>query len=164
MVSRTAASLWARSLTLDQIRRKYLGGCDRDLGLELTGIGPDWIEGRVPATERTRDAQSDNYGGAIAILAEALGSIAANLCLSDQKRGVGQSLEVHHLLSVTSGPIMGRASPVSITERTHVWRIDLRDSAETLVCTASLSMAILGPRAPQPDPQGTFTITAERRK
>ena len=123
----------------------YLGGCDRQVGVELTAIGPDWIEGRVPATERTHDLQDNIYGGAIAILAEALGSIAANLCLEDDKRGVGQSLEVHYFLPVASGPITGHASPVSITGPTHIWRIDLRDGAETLVGTASVSMAILGP-------------------
>ena len=141
-----AESLWARPLTLDEIRQRYLGGCDRHLGVELTAIGPDWIEGRVPATERTRDPCGDNYGGAVAILAEALGSIAANLCLADDTRGVGQSLEVHHFLPVTLGPITGRASPVSITPSKHLWRIDLRDAADTLVSTATLSMAILGPR------------------
>ena len=145
MISRTAKSLWARPLTLDEIQRRYLGGCDRRLGVELTGIGPDWIEGRVPTTKRTRDPQGDSYRAAVAVLAEALGSIAANLCLADDQRGVGQSLEIHHFVSVKSGPIMGRASPLSITGRTHVWRIDMRDNAETLVSTASLSMAILGP-------------------
>jgi acyl-coenzyme A thioesterase PaaI-like protein len=35
---------------------------------------------------------------------------------------------------------------VSITASTHIWRIDLRDEAETLVSTASLSMAILRSR------------------
>src|SRR5262249_24966631 len=97
-------------------------------------------------TERTRDPCGDNYGGAVAILAEALGSIAANLCLADDTRGVGQSLAVHHFLPATSGTITGRALPVSITGSTHIWRIDLRDEAETLVSTANLSMAILGPR------------------
>src|SRR6516162_9070103 len=146
MIYRTAESLWARSLTLDEIRRRYLGGCDRNIGIELTAIGPDWLEGRVPATERTRDPCGDIYGGAVAILAEALGSIAAILCLADDTRGVGQSLEVHHFLPVTSRSITGRASPVSIMGSMHMWRIDLRDEAGTLVSMASLSMAILGPR------------------
>jgi uncharacterized protein (TIGR00369 family) len=145
MISKAAEPLWTRSLTLDEIRRRYLGGCDRHLGVELTAVGPDWLEGRVPATERTRDPERYSYDGAIAILAEALGSIASNLCLAENQQGVGQSLEVHHFLPVTSGPITGRASPVSITGPTHIWRIDLRDEAEALVSTASVSMAILGP-------------------
>jgi uncharacterized protein (TIGR00369 family) len=150
MTSKFSDRLWARSLTLDEIRRQYLGGCDRNIGVELTAIGPDWLEGRVPATERTREPEGDSYGSAIAILAEALGSIAANLCLADDTRGVGQSLEIHHFLPVTSGPITGRASPVSITGRSHLWRIDMRDNAENLVATASLSMAILAPAAKLP--------------
>jgi len=82
LISRVAKTLWARPLTLDEIRRRYLGGCDRHLGVELTAIGPDWLEGRMPATERTRDPYGDNYACAIAILGESLGSIAANLCLA----------------------------------------------------------------------------------
>ena len=144
-MSRAAKTLWARPLTLDEIRQKYLGGCDRHLGIELTAIGPDWMEGRVPATESTQDLQGDSYGGAIAVLAETLGSIAANLCLADDQRGVGQTLEVHCFRPVTAGLITGRASPVSITSSTQLWRIDLRDATDALVSTASLSMAILGP-------------------
>ena len=155
MISRAAASLWARSLTLDEIRRRYLGGCDRNIGVEVTAIGPDWLEGRVPASERTSDPCGDNYGGAVAILAEALGSIAANLCLADDTRGVGQSLEVHHFVPVTSGSITGRASPVSITDSKHIWRIDMRDEAATLVSTATLSMAILAPRTRSATPSSS---------
>ena len=155
MISRAAASLWARSLTLDEIRQRYLGGCDRNIGVEVTAIGPDWLEGRVPASERTSDPCGDNYGGAVAILAEALGSIAANLCLADDTRGVGQSLEVHHFVPVTSGSITGRASPVSITDSTHIWRIDMRDEAATLVSTATLSMAILAPRTRSATPSSS---------
>lgn len=146
--------MWARPLTLDEIRRSWLGGCDRHVGIELTALGPDWMEGRVPATERTRDLQGDGYCGAIAILAETLGSIAANLCLAEGQRGVGQSLEVHYFRPVTSGTITGRASPVSIMGATHVWRIDLRDEAETLLSTATLSMAVLEPRAPPSSSDG----------
>ena len=147
MISRVAKTSWARPLTLDEIRRRYLGGCDRHVGVELTAIGPDWLEGRMPATERTRDSYGDNYAGAIAILAESLGSIAANLCLAGEQRCVGQTLEVHYFLPVTVGLIAGRASPVSITSSRQVWRIDLRDETRTLVSTASLSMAVLGPDA-----------------
>ena len=147
MISRPEP-LWARPLTLDEICRRYLGGCDRYLGVELTAIGPDWIEGRVPTSERTRDPYGDNYAAAIAVLAETLGSIAANICVAVGKRGVGQSLAVHYLRPVTAGPITGRASPVSITRPTHIWRIDLRDESEALVSTATLSIAILEPRAP----------------
>jgi 1,4-dihydroxy-2-naphthoyl-CoA hydrolase len=140
--------LWAQPLTLDEIRRRYLSGCDRHLGVELLAIGPTWLEGRVPTTERTRDAHGVNYGAAIAVLAETLGSIAANLCVTADKRGVGQSLEVHYLLPVTAGPVTGRASPVSSGGPTHIWHIDLRDAAGTLVSIATLSIAILEPSAP----------------
>jgi len=144
-MSRVAKTLWARPLTLDEIRRRYLGGCDRHLGVELTAIGTDWLEGRMPATERTRDPYGDNYACAIAVLAESLGSIAANLCLAGDQRGVGQTLEVHYFLPVTAGLIRGSTSPVSITSSRQVWRIDLRDETDTLVSTATLSMAILAP-------------------
>src|SRR5215472_14468180 len=138
MISSAAESLWARPLTLDEIRRSWLGGCDRHLGVELTALGPDWMEGRVLVTERTQDLQGDGYCGAIAILAETLGSIAANLRLADDQRGAGQTLEVHYFRPVTSGPVTGRATPVSIMGPTHVWRIDLGNEAETLLSTATL--------------------------
>jgi hypothetical protein len=81
-------------------------------------------------------------------------SIAANLCVEVDKRGVGQSLEVHYFLPVTAGPLTGRASPVSITGPTHFWRIDLRDEAEILVSTATLSIAILELRTPSSTQRG----------
>lgn len=139
--------LWAQPLSLEEIRLKLLGGCDRHLGVELTAIGPDWLEGRVPTIETTRDACGDGYRSAIAILAETLGSIAANLCVATGQRGFGQSLEVRYLRPVTAGPVTGRASPVSIAGPNQVWRIDLWDEADTAVSTATLSVAVLEPRA-----------------
>lgn len=137
-------AIWIRTPSLDEIRSSHVSGCDRTVGLELTEIGSNWIEGQIPAHDAAPDPTHAGRHGAIAVLAEALGSIGASLCIDTPKsRCVGQSLHIHHLESVGAGPIKGRATPISMTDTTHVWRIEVRDAAGTAVSTATLMLAVL---------------------
>ena len=144
MTGATGNLPWARSLTLAEVRASYTGSCERDLGMVLTGIGPNWLEGQIPAGPATQDMTVGLYHGAITILAETLGSIAANLCLDDKTyRAVGQILEVHHFEPVVRGPIIGRATPILLEGERHVWTVDITDQTGTRVSSATVTMAII---------------------
>jgi len=135
---------WSRGRTITDIRSTHLSPCERHLGIDLLAVGPDWLEGSLPLSARTRDVVGNSFCGAIAILAEALGGIAANLCLEGEKQqAVGQTLEVHYFERITSGTIVGRALPISITDSNHLWRIEMRDVAGLLLSTSTLSLTIL---------------------
>jgi 1,4-dihydroxy-2-naphthoyl-CoA hydrolase len=72
-------------------------------------IGDDWVEATMPFDARTRGLDGSLRLGALAILAESVGSLAAAISV-DRTRVVylGQTIELIHLNAACAGPIMPR--------------------------------------------------------
>ena len=141
-------SIWVTARTLDDLnaleQRTAAGGC----GIRFTGLGVDWLEATLPLDGRTAAADGSLHAGALAIIAETVGSIAANLCVDTSTHTcLGQALDVNHPEPVTAGPVRVRATPIALNELTHVWNIDMRDAAGRRVAVARLTMAIVRARA-----------------
>ena len=114
------------------------------IGLEFIEVGADYLVGRMPVDERTRQPYGILHGGASVVLAETLGSVAASLCLDpEQEIAVGLEINANHIRSVRSGWVIGRAEKVHIGRQTHVWQITIKDEQEHLVCISRITMAIL---------------------
>lgn len=137
--------IWHAPVSLDDVRRSFHAGLAVHLGMELSGLGDDWLSGTMPVDARTHQPFGLLHGGASVSLAETLGSVAANLCVDFPKvRCVGQEINANHVRAVSSGLVIGTARPVHIGGRSHVWQIEIRDPAEQLVCISRLTMAVLG--------------------
>src|ERR1700754_2514840 len=94
------------------------------IGIEFIETGADFIKGRMPVDDRTKQPAGLLHGGASCVLAETLGSVASALIL-DLKEFVPVGLEINanHIRPVTSGEVIGRAEAVHIGRTTHVWDI-----------------------------------------
>jgi 1,4-dihydroxy-2-naphthoyl-CoA hydrolase len=135
--------VWQQPYTLDSIRFTTANLADH-LGIEFTEIGTDFLRGRMPVDDRTRQPFGILHGGASVALAETLGSTGAGLAIDREKyRCVGQEINANHLRAVTSGYVFGTARPIHIGRRSHVWEIRITDEQERLVCISRLTMAIL---------------------
>jgi len=114
------------------------------LGIELLELGPDFLKGRMPVDDRTRQPHGILHGGASVVLAETLGSIAANLVVDRSKsRCVGQEINANHVRAIADGWVVGTARPLHLGRRSHVWEIRIVDMQERLVCISRLTMAVL---------------------
>ena len=114
------------------------------LGIELIELGPDFLKGRMPVNERTRQPFGILHGGASVALAETLGSIAANLVADRNKyRCVGQEINANHVRPKPDGYVIGIARPLHLGKRSHVWEIRIVDEQERLVCISRLTVAVL---------------------
>ncbi len=135
--------IWSEPYTLEQARPAR--HCMPDhLGIELIEIGDDFLKGRMPVNERTRQPFGLLHGGASVALAETLGSIAANLVADRNKyRCVGQEINANHVRSVSEGYVFGSARPLHLGRRSHVWEIRIVDEHERLVCISRLTIAVL---------------------
>ena len=93
--------IWFRPYTLEQLR---LSGRWRALGIEFTEIGDDFLRGRMPVDERTRQPYGILHGGASVALAETLGSTGAAVLVIDRTkyRCVGQEINANHVRAVTT--------------------------------------------------------------
>ncbi|NNF51779.1 MAG: hotdog fold thioesterase [Gammaproteobacteria bacterium] len=117
---------------------------DGHLGIRLTEIGPDFLRGTVPVDERTRQPFGLLHGGVSVVLAESLGSVAANLCVdSATSMCVGLDINANHLRAVREGTVTGTARPFRIGRSTQVWGIELENDKQQLSCVARLTVAVL---------------------
>jgi len=136
--------IWHTRPDLDTLARIHEGTAVAALGITFTAVGNDCLEGRMPVDTRTVQPMGILHGGASVLLAETLGSCAANHCVdAAQSVCVGLDINANHLRPARSGFVTGRATPLHLGRTTQVWEIDIRDEASRRVCIARLTMAVL---------------------
>jgi len=135
---------WNKSATIADLQTLSRDTAAERCGVVFTQIGDQWVEATIPLDGRTRDLDGNLHPGALGVLAETIGSIAASLSIDNSRRTcMGQILQINHPVRVSAGPILARASPVSILEDRQVWGIEMRDSGGGIVCAAHLTMVVL---------------------
>ena len=114
------------------------------LGMEITKVGRDFIEGTMPVDNRTHQPLGLLHGGASAALIESLGSIGSSLIIDRKKSGiVGLEINTNHIKGVKSGIITGTAKIVHEGRTTHIWQVDLKNENGDLVATGRLTVLII---------------------
>jgi 1,4-dihydroxy-2-naphthoyl-CoA hydrolase len=114
------------------------------LCIAFTEWGDDYLRGTMPVAPFTRQPMGYLHGGASLVLAETLGSVAANFVVDRTKqRCLGQEINANHLRPVADGIVTGTAKPYHIGARSQVWSIEIRDPAQRLVCISRLTMAVI---------------------
>lgn len=116
------------------------------LGIELTALTDEYLEGRMPVDNRTHQPMGLLHGGASVALAETLGSIGAATRLPDRTRQacVGLEINANHLRGVKSGFVVGRARPLHVGRSTQVWEINItEEGTDKLVCVSRITLAVI---------------------
>jgi len=116
------------------------------LGMEITAVTADYVEGRMPVDGRTHQPMGLLHGGASVAFAETLGSIAAALRLPDRTRqaAVGLEINANHLKGVRGGWVRGRATPLHVGRATQVWEIRItHEETGVLVCISRITLAVI---------------------
>ena len=131
-----------QSFDLDGLNATSENTLMRHLGIVYTQFGDNFIEATMPVCHFTHQPFGMLHGGASVALAETLGSIAANMCVSEDSYCVGLDINANHVRSMREGTVTGRAEPVHLGISTQVWQIDIRDDRERLVCTSRLTIAV----------------------
>jgi 1,4-dihydroxy-2-naphthoyl-CoA hydrolase len=137
-------SIWIRQFSVEELRNFQHETMGQHLGIEVTGIGPDWLEARMPVDARTVQPDRILHGGASVALAETLGSVGGTMCVDRERfQVVGQEINANHLRPAMSGHVTGRASPIHLGRRSQVWNIEIRDDRGRLVCVSRLTIAVI---------------------
>ena len=137
-------SIWFASPTVEDANRHMQPVLGGHLGIRFTEFGDDYVRGTMPVEARTHQPMGILHGGASVVLAETLGSVAAN-CVVDPAKFycVGQEINANHLRPVSSGLVTGTARAIHLGTRSQVWGIEIRDPRERLVCISRLTMAVV---------------------
>ena len=114
------------------------------LGIEITDFGPDYFCGKMPVDHRTVQPYGLLHGGASAVLAESLGSIAGGMQVNrDTQTVVGVEINCNHLRSARDGWVYGKATPVKIGRKIQVWNIEIKNNDGKMVAVSRLTLAVI---------------------
>jgi uncharacterized protein (TIGR00369 family) len=143
-------SIWKRPISVELLNSVNRQSAVTHLGIEITDFGDDYIVGRVPVDHRTIQPYGLIHGGVSVVLAETLGSVAANWAAPVEQQWVGLDINANHLRGVRTGWVTGTCKSVYRGSTTQVWQIELCDDSGKLTCVARLTMAMLRARPTPP--------------
>lgn len=144
-------SIWKQPPDLAQINGWSANTMMETLGITITAVGDDWLQGTMPVDHRTHQPYGLLHGGASVVLAETLGSTAAMLTLDPtQQLAVGLDINANHVRGVRSGSVTGTARMLHLGRTTQVWEIRIEEEQGALVCISRITMAVVSARVAGP--------------
>ncbi len=136
--------IWVTPFTITDLQARGVGTMVEHLGIAFTDIGEDFLSAKMPVDHRTKQPIGIMHGGASCVLAESVGSVAANYCVNlSTHYCVGLEINTNHIRQATEGCVIGTAKPIHIGKRTQVWEIYIRHESGYLVSVNRLTMMVL---------------------
>lgn len=137
-------TIWTVADPISEARRVSTEDMSSYLGIEFLEAGDDWLRGRMPVDERTRQPAGVLHGGASVALAETLASTAAYFSLDASSHYcVGLEINANHIRTAREGYVYGIAAPLHLGRSTQVWEIHITTEDDALICICRCTMAIL---------------------
>lgn len=139
-------TIWFKNnYSLEDINHRGKDTLVEYLDIKITEIGPDFLMGTMPVDKRTVQPARILHGGASCVLAESLGSIAANMVIDPSKYiAVGQAIIANHLRPAPEvSTVTGKAKILHLGKKSQVWDIELVNEDGKLICSSRLTMAII---------------------
>ncbi len=142
--SSPSSSIWHEPLTLEALNAMGAGTMGAHLDIRFTEAGPDFLRASMPVDDRTRQPFGLLHGGASVVLAETVGSVAANACVDAETHYcVGVEVNANHLRPVREGRVTATARPLHRGRSTQVWQIRIRNESGALICAGRLTVAVV---------------------
>lgn len=136
--------IWKNKIDLNAFTTRGQNTMVTHLGIEFTELGDDYLIGKMPVDHRTHQPIGIMHGGASCVLAETVGSMAANAAVDlNTHYCVGLSINTNHIRSIKAGFVYAKATPVHLGRTTHVWSIDITDEEQQIISRTTLTMAVL---------------------
>ncbi|MCX6403576.1 MAG: hotdog fold thioesterase [Actinobacteria bacterium] len=134
----------------DELGRQFLenrgmGPLADTMGLEITHASAEMVTGTMPVAGNTQPLGL-LHGGANVVLAESLGSLAANIHAGPDRYAVGIEINATHLASATKGKVHGTAKAIKLGGTIAVYEIEIVNDAGELTCVSRLVCAIRNKR------------------
>lgn len=136
--------IWFEKQELDKINKLCDNTMVSFLNIKISKITDSELYGSMPVSDKIKQPYGIVHGGANCVLAESLGSLAANLTVDHKLfHAVGLNINTAHIKAVRNGTIHAVAKAEHIGRLTQVWRIETFNDNEQLTSTTNLTMAII---------------------
>jgi len=131
--------------SVEQLNALCKGNMLEHLGIEFTEITSEFLKAKMPVDHRTKQPFGLLHGGASVVLAETLGSVAANLAVEDptSEMAVGVEINANHLKSAREGFVYGECRPLRIGKNMHVYDIKIFNDLGEMICASRLTVSIV---------------------
>jgi uncharacterized protein (TIGR00369 family) len=116
------------------------------MGIEITQWDANRLVGTLPVVGN-RQPYGLLHGGASAVLAETLGSVAAAMHAAPDRVALGLELSCTHHRAARSGLVTGVCTPLHVGRSTATFQVEITDEDGKRICTARLT-CILRERPP----------------
>ncbi len=117
------------------------------MGIELGEVTAERATGTMPVAGNTQPAGL-LHGGASAVLAETLGSVAAFAHADEGLTAAGVDLNITHHRSMREGLVYGTATAVHLGRTMASYEIVITDDQDRRVASARLTCALVPLRRP----------------
>ncbi len=107
-------SIWKKNISLEALNRTSKNTLMEHLQIEYTDFSDNTLSATMPVCSFTHQPLGMLHGGASVVLAETLGSLAANFCVDDDHYCVGLDINANHIRAVRSGFVIGTAKPMHL--------------------------------------------------
>ncbi|MDX1900598.1 MAG: hotdog fold thioesterase [Gammaproteobacteria bacterium] len=136
--------IWKTNLTLEALNDRGKNTLSEHLGITFTEIGDHYLIATMPVDHRTKQPLGIMHGGASCVLAETVGSTAANCCVDPtQSYCVGLDINTNHIRSIREGLVTAIAKPFHLGRSTQVWSIEITNTQQQLISVNRLTMAVM---------------------
>ena len=126
---------------MDFVRERGMGPLADRMVLEVLSATAERVSARMPVEGNTQPLGL-LHGGANVVLAESIGSLAANIHAGPERFAVGVDISATHLASATAGFVHAEAKALKLGATVAVYDIEIRNDAGELTCVSRLTCAI----------------------
>lgn len=135
-------AIWKRDVNLDALNFSSKDTLAEHLQIKYSAFTDSSLSATMPVTSFTHQPFGLLHGGASVVLAETLGSAAANLCVEKGYYCVGLEINANHVKAMRDGLVIGTASAIHIGRQTQIWSIDICNQGGQLVSTSRLTVMV----------------------
>jgi uncharacterized protein (TIGR00369 family) len=123
------------------LESRDMGDLAKKLGIHLVALSADFAEATMPVVGNTQPL-GVLHGGAHVVIAESLGSMAANVHAHPNGYAVGIELSASHHASVAQGTVRAECRAVKLGKTLATHQIQVFDDANRLLSTVRITNLI----------------------
>lgn|SRR3989338_8288945 len=135
--------IWTMDIDLFIVTDRAKNTMSDYLGIVFSAVGDDYLIAHMLISEKVKQPLGIMHGGASCVLAETVGSTAAQFCVAPQYYCVGLDINTNHIRSIKEGQVVAKATPFHLGKSTQVWSIEIRNEKDQLISVNRLTMAVL---------------------
>lgn len=140
-------TLWQHAIDLNDLNRRSEQTLASHLSIYFIDVDDNTLTASMPVNSTVHQPLGILHGGASCVLAETVGSTAANCAVNqDSYYCVGLDININHIRQVRQGHVLGISRALHIGKSTQVWHIDIVDDIGKTIAVSRLTMAVLKKR------------------